>query len=182
MWQHRATRASSQSSRKRRLTSPAQSLQQEHDIHDCAHTPRNAVYTHSRPKRLRLPRSSNEGFSGSHTSSCLPGQEKCCCTRSSFCGYHTQTNQCTSLQRLSSNSRPEFPRPTLPWNIPDAFCRAQTHSIPRLKRPSLPVGSFPHLLQNLCTSQAGHHSHRPRTKQRNCVTRASDLRPTLKHS
>ena len=60
--------------KERRLTSRAQRLQ-EHDIHYCAHTPRNAVYTHSRPKRLR--RCSNQGFSGNHTSTCLQGQEKC---------------------------------------------------------------------------------------------------------
>ena len=198
MWQLRATRASSQSSRKRDASpvlpndfkSTNYIIMLIHLVTRCTLTLGPNVYVAApiRAFRAAVP---------PHVSQVRGNAAE---RAASFCGSHMQTNQCTSRQRLGSNSRPEFHRiceserllldeekeglavrPILPWNIPDAACRAKTHNIPRIqKRPdSLPVGSFPHLLQNLCTSQAGRCSHRPKGKERNCVTRACDLRPNL---
>ena len=70
-------------------------------------------------------------------------------------------------------------RPLLPRNIPDAGCRAQSHKIPKSHKRSnpFPAGSFPHLLQNLCTDPIGRHPSRQGHNQMTCLTRTSDLDP-----
>ena len=70
-------------------------------------------------------------------------------------------------------------RPILPRIIPDAGCRAQSHNIPKIHKRSnpFPAGSFPHLLQNLCTDPIGRHPSRQGHNQMTCLTRTSDLDP-----
>ena len=81
---------------------------------------------------------------------------------------HVQTDQGTSFHSLRSNTGPDLHRlcdnekllvteeeeeelavwPILPWNIPDAGCRGQTHNIPRVQKP--PDLGYPHNSSNRC--------------------------------
>ena len=72
-------------------------------------------------------------------------------------------------------------RPVLPWNIPDAGCRAQSHNIPKIqKKPNpSPMGSLAHVLQNLCTDCIGRHPRRQRHKQKYVRHEHTDLRTRI---